>query len=263
MNSKSLLGITPEGKIRTVDGERNIVDPNLVIFPILKQTSVGDFHLIGTGFFISTAGIFVTAKHVLLDVIGPKGEQICPILLVQFLGTGYLMRPIVRFTIHEVADIAVGIAAPTNHNSSGLPLQNKLLQLTQNIPAVGQKVCTYAYPRSVMKHGKEQELHFNTDFFDGVIQEHYLTGRDSVLLPGPCIQTNMYIHGGASGGPVFDASGKVFAVNSTGYTNDDLSFVTPINTIENLLLSDIIIPSNNTGQVRIRELIDSSLISYE
>jgi hypothetical protein len=263
MNSKKLLGITPEGRIRTVDGDGNIVDPNLVIFPILKQTSVGNYHLIGTGFFISKSGIFLTAKHVLLDVISPNGEQIYPILLVQFLENGYIMRPILRCTSHAVADIAVGIAAPMNHNTSGLLFQNKLLRLTQTIPAVGQKVCTYAYPRSVMKHGKAQELYFNTDFFDGVVQEHYLNGRDSVLLPGSCIQTNIYIHGGASGGPVFDASGKVFAVNSSGYENDDLSFVTPINTIENLLLTDIFIPSNNSGQVRVRELIDNAFISYE
>ena len=159
--------------------------------------------------------------------------------------------------------MTVGISAPMNHNRSGLPLKNKLLELTPSIPHIGQRVYTYAYPNNEIKHGKIQEIYLYPDFFDGSIQKIYQNGRDSVMLPGACVQTSMFIHGGASGGPVFDSLGKVFGVNSTGYDNDDLSFITPIYTIENLLLDDISIPSNSTGKVRVRELIDNSFISYE
>jgi S1-C subfamily serine protease len=69
--------------------------------------------------------------------------------------------------------------------------------------------------------------------------------------------------GGASGGPVFDSSGKVFAVNSTGFEDDNVSHITPIHTIENLWLEDVNIPSNSTGKVRVQELIDNSFISYD
>jgi len=263
MNPKNLKGSAPKGAIGAVDGDGNVVDPGAAIFPILKQGSDGSFYLIGTGFFIAENGIFATAKHVLLDVIGADGVQTNPIVMVQFLDGIYVIRHIVRCTSHDVADISVGIAAPMNHNTLGTPLKNKILRLTQSIPTIGQPLSTYAYPKSVIKHGEVQELHFWPDFFAGVMREHYPNGRDSVLMPGPCSQTSMYIHGGASGGPVFSANGRVCGVNSTGFENDDISFVTPIHTIENLILSDVFIPTNMTGQVRVRELIDNSFIAYD
>lgn len=264
MEPKNLKGTVPKGAMGAVDGHGNVVDPETTIFPILKQDGDdGALHLIGTGFFIAENGIFATAKHVLLDVIDANGVQTHPIVLVQFLGGSYVIRPILRCTSHETADVSVGIAAPMNHNTLGTPLKNKILRLTQSVPAVGQPVSTYAYPKSVMKHGEIQELHFYPDFFAGVMQEYFPNGRDSVLMPGPCMQTSMYIHGGASGGPVFSPTGRVCGVNSTGFDDDDLSFVTPIHTIENLLLADVFIPTNKTGQVRVRELIDNSFISYE
>ena len=263
MEPKHLKGTVPKGKIYAVDGNRNEINPSKAIFPILKENSLGNFHLIGTGFFITDNGIFVTAKHVLLDVIDKNGEQTHPIFLIQFLGDGYIKRPILRCTSHEVADITVGISAPINHNRSGLPLKNKLLELTPNIPRIGQDICTYAYPNNVIKHGEIQEIHLYPDFYNGSIQEIHLKGRDSVILPGPCVQTSMCVHGGASGGPVFDSSGKVFGVNSTGFEDDDLSYITPIHTIESLLLEDVSIPSNSTGKVRVQELIDNLFISYE
>lgn len=263
MKPRSLKGAVPKGKIGAKDGNGNIVDPCVTIFPILKQAKDTRFYLIGTGFFIADNGIFATAKHVLLDVIDANGIQTHPIVLIQFLGGSYIIRPILRCTSHDVADISVGIAAPMNHNILGTPLNNKVLRLTQRIPASGEAVCTYAYPKSVIKHDEVQELHFYPDFFDGITQEHYPNGRDSVLMPGPCVQTSMHVHGGASGGPVFDPFGKVCGVNSTGFENDDLSFITPIHTIENLLLADVRIPNNNSGQVRVRELIEGSFISYE
>lgn len=263
MEPKNLKGTVPKGTIDVIDDDDNVVKPETAIFPILKRTNDGNFYLIGTGFFITDTGLFVTAKHVLLDVIDANGAQTHPIVLVHFLGDGYKIRPILRCTSHDIADISVGIAAPMNHNTLGTPLKNKLLHLTQRVPAVGQRVCTYAYPKSTIKHGEIQELHFYPDFFDGYVREHFPGGRDSVLMPGPCAQTSMYIHGGASGGPVFDPSGKVCGINSTGFENDNLSFITPIHTIENLLLTDVVIPTNKTGQVRVRELIDNSFISYE
>lgn len=262
MEPKNLKGAVSKGKIGARDGDGNIVDPDVAIFPILKQTTEG-LCLIGTGFFIAENGIFATAKHVLLDVIDENGNQTHPIVLIQFLGGSCVIRPILRCTSHDIADISVGIAAQMNHDTSGLPLKNKILRLTPIIPTINEVVCTYAYPKSTIQHGEIQKLYFYPDFFDGSIEELYPNGRDRILLPGPCVQTNMYIHGGASGGPVFDPSGKVFDVNSTGFENDDLSFITPIHLIENLLLENIFIPGNNSGRVRVQELIEGAFISYE
>jgi hypothetical protein len=85
MEPKNLKGSVPEEKIGALDGEGNRADLTKAIFPILKKDKYGDFYLIGTGFFITDNGIFVTAKHVLLDVIDENGGQTHSIFLVQYL----------------------------------------------------------------------------------------------------------------------------------------------------------------------------------
>jgi len=263
MKPKNLKGAAPKDTYGAIDGNGNTVDPSHTIFPIIKHNNEGLIRLIGTGFFIAENGIFVTAKHVLLDVLDEKGIQTDAISLVQLLGGSYLIRPILRCTSHEIADISVGIAAPTTNDKTGEPLKNKLLKLTPKLGELGARVCTYAYPKSVIKHEEKQELHFYPEYYEGNTETYYPDGRDKVLLPGPCLQTSMHIHGGASGGPVFTEAGIVCGVNSTGYENDSLSFITPIETIENLMLSDVNTPNNSTGQIRINELIKDKFITYE
>ena len=45
----------------------------------------------------------------------------------------------------------------------------------------------------------------------------------------PYYQTSMHLHGGASGGPVFNGGGRVFGIASSSYEGAvDLAFVTPV-----------------------------------
>jgi len=48
----------------TRDGSGNFFDPHRAIFPIFSQREKGTSELIGTGFFITELGHFVTARHV-------------------------------------------------------------------------------------------------------------------------------------------------------------------------------------------------------
>ncbi len=260
--TENLNGAAQEGSFIAVDGNKNIINPSHAIFPIIKHDRNGFICLIGTGFFIAENGLFLTAKHVLMDVLDDNGNQTHAISLVQFLEGSYVIRPILKCSSHEVADISVGISAPMA-SSNGKTLKNKLIKLTSNIGEVGKGVFTYAYPKTVIKHSAKQTLHFNVDYYKGFIQKDYPNGRDKILLPGACFQTSMYIHGGASGGPVFNDEGVVCGVNSTGYENEPLSFITPINTIVNLVLNDVGTPNNSTGQISIQELINDKFILYD
>lgn len=263
MQPENLAEALPAKKYIAVDGNENIIDPSHVIFPIIRHNNKGIVSLIGTGFFISENGIFITAKHVLLDVIDEaKGRQTDAISLVQFLDGSYIIRPIARCTSHENADISVGIAAEMVSKKTGKTLKNKILKLTSGFAEQNAHVFTYAYPKTTVKQEKTQELHFYPEYYDGVVQAHYPYGRDKVLLPGPCTQTSMHIRGGASGGPVFTKEGVVCAVNSTGYEDDQLSFITPVEAIENLILSGIRTPNNTTGNVKVSELIEGQFIDY-
>ena len=71
----------------------------------------------------------------------------------------------------------------------------------------------------------------------------------------------MVIHGGASGGPVVGLSGTVFGVNSTGFENDDVSFVSPISEIMDLRIPQIVMPgSPEPRTVTVRELKERGFV---
>ncbi|WP_371435205.1 hypothetical protein [Polaromonas sp.] len=52
--------------------------------------------------------------------------------------------------------------------------------------------------------------------------------RDRIMLPFPCIQTNVPIYGGNSGGPLFDERGRICAVHCTSFGGNDIAFHVPI-----------------------------------
>src|SRR5438552_10024489 len=181
------------------------------IFPSVRYDGDGHLHLLGTGFFISTTGLFVTARHVLMDTFDSKGRERYAIGMMQFLPDNiYIQRPILRCAAHPVADVAVGVAAPMN-DPSGKPLTNPVLTLNLVPPDLNSRVVTFAYPKHSNRiTNNVQPIDVRPTFYDGDITEYFPAGRDRVLLPAPCYRTSMIIHGGASGGPVFSRSGGVF-----------------------------------------------------
>jgi S1-C subfamily serine protease len=64
----------------------------------------------------------------------------------------------------------------------------------------------------------------------------------------------MIIHGGASGGPVFSRSGGVFGLNSTGMDGTDISFVSRINEIFELVVDDGQMGSERPRSVPVAEI---------
>jgi hypothetical protein len=95
-------------------GDGALVDGSPAVFPIIKTNPDSTIDLLGTGFFIATVGVFVTAKHVLQAALEPRtGRQLFPISTVHFYEEGrYLFRPIPRCAFHPSDDLTVGVAAP-------------------------------------------------------------------------------------------------------------------------------------------------------
>jgi trypsin-like peptidase len=253
-----LLGEAAKGKYGVRTGDGLPADPSLAIFPIIRYDAQGYVHLLGTGFFITTNGLFVSARHVLMDTFDSKGRERFPIGIVQFLGKGengdYIFRPILRCASHPIADVSVGVAAPMN-KPDGTPLKNKILTLTTERVQVGERVTTFAYPRHAnVIDDTGQKINTVPTWYDGEIEGHFPNGRDRVLLPGPCYQTSMVIHGGASGGPVFARSGCVFGINSTGYDDTNLSFVSLIDEIFQLAIDDVVMGTEPARRVPVIEM---------
>jgi hypothetical protein len=122
-------------------------------------------------------------------------------------------------------------------------------------------VSTYAYPKTDIQPGMPQVVRFEPAFFDGVLIEHHPHGRDKVVLPGPCFRTSMVIHGGASGGPVIGGDGTVFAVNSTGFDDDEISYVSCISEVLDLAITDVALPGSSTPRTTtLRELRDLGFV---
>jgi len=261
-----LPGEAEPGAYKSVTGDGAPIAARNAIFPILRIDTRDKVHLLGTGFFITTNGLFVTARHVLMDALDSQGRQKYPIGIFQFMDDGsYIPRHILRCVSHQVADVSVGVVSPMRGNKDGELLKNPVLTLTLLLPSLNSRIVTFAYPKhsNVISGGGGQVLRFAPTFYDGHLLEHLPNGRDAVLLPGPCYRTSIMMHGGASGGPVFSSNGWVFGVNSTGFDGADVSFVSRISEIFGLVLDGICIDGQPARRTRLVELARAGHIVVE
>lgn len=228
-----------------VNKDGTICSPDESTFPILKQLENDCWQLIGTGFFITKNGIFLTAKHVLQDVLNAN-KQTHPIVAFLFPSQGiYQIRPILKGFLNVEGDVAAGIIQ--NKDPSGKLLYNPFYGLSCKEMRAGDKIVTCAYPET--KHSGF-DITFRIKFYNGEIQEYLSQGRDNVMLPNPCYHTSINILGGASGGPVFNSDGHVIGINSTGFSSGDLdhspiSFISDIKACFNIILEGINLPCGN------------------
>ena len=242
-----------------VSGEGVPVDGEYAVFPICSQSSERKLIFIGTAFFIAPDGIFATAKHVLMNGSAP----IQPLFAIQFLEDHqYLVRSIFQINVDNEADVAIGALAPMVKSSTGESLRNKVLVLTDRHPSQGEIAATFAYPKTAVRDGAEaQELHINSTWHFGHVNEFHPGGRDKVLLPRACFRTSIRLLGGASGGPVTDQYGRVFGINSTGYEGDEISYVSSIVDIWRCRLINVkLADGTDRPEITIAELAQLGLV---
>lgn len=184
-------------------------------FPFLTHNDQGEWQLIGTGFYVSGDGLFVTAAHV-IEAVLEANHQVAPLAIMHlwsesglFGPQSYLLRPIAQCWLGETADVALGVAAHAVNSETGMALSHWSWPLSWDVPPIHQSVSTYAFPRHAIEHTAEgQVLRFQPDLYVGRVLE---VGdfRDRLLAPYPYMQVNFSIHGGASGGPVSAGAGVV------------------------------------------------------
>ncbi len=234
------------------------VDPKEAIFPILKHEGNGLIKFLGTGFFVTRLGFFVSAKHVFEDVLDSEGNVQGSLSIIQFSDNfKFYHRPVSGFVVHGDADVAVGVCAPMSHKVTGEPLFNKVLSLSMSIPTIGENVWTYAYPGTTVKQTENTEIKYNAKFYAGLVEEYHQNGRDSVFLPYPCFRTSIVLHCGSSGGPVFGENKKVIGINSTGFEGDaDISYISRIQDTLYIGINNVVMPEETEPSViTLRDLI--------
>ena len=201
------------------------IDPSFAVFPLVKRLPGEHYEFIATGFFISENGLFASARHVLDELSEDQLPSNSTLFGVHFLPEGqYVLRSVVNYATHDVADVGAGKLADAKDQNGNL-LKSSPLVLTRTLPEIGDWVFTYAYPHATQSLNK---INFSPRFYSGQLEEEHPTGRDRHMMPGPCCRTSMVIHGGASGGPVFGRNGRVFGINSTGYDESTLSYVSRV-----------------------------------
>lgn len=87
--------------------------------------------------------------------------------------------------------------------------------------------------------GLQYELSFRTRRESGHVSMIFEEARDKVMLPFPCFQSEMPVYGANSGGPVFDAQGRICGINCTSYEGTDISFHVPVRGVLDLFARDI------------------------
>ncbi len=233
------------------------------VFPICQWIDKGKniLKFVSTAFFISNNGLFLTAKHSLLNGYGKRLPNLFSIHFKEH--EQYYVRNLAQVVPHPIADIAAGNLKVMTHNVTKDILKNKCVSLDPSICKTGEKVCTFAYPQTQIIDTKynQTHAHFNTNFEVGHITEVLLCGRDKVLLPGACYRTDMKIAFGASGGPVINLDGNVIGINSTGWDGTPDSYVTMISPFFDLEFEDVSIPDHGTKSRTLREMVRLGLIA--
>ncbi|MDX5929531.1 S1 family peptidase [Acidiphilium acidophilum] len=236
--------------IGTADGDQ--ADGRLAIFPILKRLTPTSIGLIGTGFYLQPKGGFATAAHVAQEAQELIATNPDSVGIADTLPNGSIkFRPIWKFFMHETADVAFGIPRyEFVDDKTGMAYRAKVLSLTTTQPAIESIISTWSYPlhQVVGDAATGQLIHLQPDFYDGALQEFYAERGPSVKLRPPYYRTNIHLHGGSSGGPVFNGAGDVFGVASSSFEGEpDLAFVTPASALLEIEIPEIITDQTESG----------------
>ena len=245
----------------TSDVTRPIME--MIVFPIIKALyypdGTEDHKIVGTGFFLDSKGRFLSARHIFYN----RNRMTLDLGLTLELGLALDIEDaegIALYCVHSVnvnrkmvarridvssiiprrdTDIVAGFVEMKQFGKGDNSITEAELRNTAHINyatntdiSVGTEIWTVAFPLTIVSRLENGgfNVDLQSDMYRGRITKHYPEGRDRVLLPGPCYETDMEIKGGSSGGPVFisGSSGFVFGVNSTGMEPHCFSHVTSL-----------------------------------
>jgi len=232
-------------KPRSIDGTGSHVDPRLGVVPIVMELKKGKLAVIGTGFYITRYGLFLTAKHVLELMVKEGKFEERAFILHQGENDKVHLRRIRSINLFNDADIGAGQAENYEEKFPNNPLRCMRGNLSDKIPSKNATLITYAYPENeTLDFTQESPPIIKSDYYEGQFLEH-VTNSDFPFIPYPHYQTSIKIKSGASGGPVF-CDGKIIGVNCRGWDleegENDLSSIVPISSILEMVVRGLQVP---------------------
>jgi hypothetical protein len=270
--AEARVGSAPKELFQVRAKDATTVDPSSAIFPILKNFPDELARVVGTGFYIGRNGLFVTARHVLEECLDAENKPAIPLTIIHRIPAKQrvVFRPIIRSFMHKGADIAVGMGGPMRHDDTGEDLWANSAVLSSRPVCEGAAITTFAYPNATTElcEGDHQKVHLYPLFYQGKVVECFPDGRDRVMMPGPCFQTSMHLHEGASGGPVFENdTGRVCGINSTSFSEaTNVSFVSMIRGLLDIdidIAGVVLDPDQGEQTVKLCCLVELGHIPFE
>jgi len=257
-----------------ISGTGEITHPSELIFPILKVTIAGEVTLVGAGFFIGPNGLFVTARHVLVDYFVENPERVEEEwvqtdagFIVQNRGDGSPVRRLIHNAsfLRNRSDVSVARLKLAFDLVTKEDILNGRLTVSDRIPEVGEQIFSCAHPKTKISKNQETsvvQISLDTSYYSGKVTEVFPSGRDRHNLPNQCFRTDMHIHPGASGGPVFDEKGHVLGVNSTSlFGETNISYVSSIGDIFNQSIFEVeTTPGVVVENISVRHLADIGFV---
>jgi hypothetical protein len=209
-----------------VGEEGPLPNPTGHTFPLISHDPAGRCRVVGTGFYVNNEGMFVTARHVVQDVMRDD-VQIAPLVALHlhspnglFGPSECIVRPIVQCWLGDPADVALGYTAIQTNAVTGERLKHWAWTLSWRVPEINSVAATYAFPNSSVSEDGSR-IRLAPDAYTGRILG---SGdfRDRVMMPFPFLEVDCRIHGAASGGPLLsgDRLTHVVGINCTEYEPD-------------------------------------------
>jgi hypothetical protein len=203
-------------------------DRNLVAVPVAHRVN-GRNKIIGSATYI-LPGVFLTASHLAEEWLkqgllsqdqapGATNEDYGIDVLHILRDKKLIIWRIGKIHFIENSDLAVLVAQKIDGDLAQDFLDaNLTVQIDFHIPSKGQKIISLGYPDTrTTSDQKKHTLQLRES--TGIVEDIHLNGFG--LVKSACVQTNLQVDGGMSGGPVINETGKVCAINSSGYKYED------------------------------------------
>ncbi len=153
----------------------------------------------GTGFSVSSAGLLLTNRHVVIDSAGNRAQRIA----IQFSGSPDVLRARIA---KAAADVDIALLQITD---TGTFPAVRTLRSDLSGTQVGDPIALLGYPLGLDAPMGRTAGHT-------VVEPTLAPGTIGKVLPDSLLQLDAYSGTGASGSPIFDRTGQVIGIEFGG-----------------------------------------------